>query len=134
MGGDNGFPVSPEVAEKFPFFGGDNGFDFGPQDNTMRTCGLVDFEAFQVNAGIVNNTWFLTVFGTKPTVSMKVELRPRIYIRKPEYWGIEVVGCVPPIVLPTVGPFTESIPVTDFMGTKGIEVIGATKSKTWSLK
>src|SRR6266542_3966950 len=34
----------------------------------------------------------LVVSGHKPYPTMRVELIPRVYIRRPEYWGIEVVG------------------------------------------
>jgi hypothetical protein len=53
---------------------------------------------------------------------------PLIYIQQPEYWGIEVVGCLPGIGLPEA-PYTISIPLDGITGTKGIEVIGATRSE-----
>ncbi len=69
-----------------------------PQADSCRT---IDFEKAEVVPGIVNNTWFLVVSGVKPYMNMKVELIPVVYITQPEYWIIEVVGCLPGIGLPT---------------------------------
>ena len=44
--------------------------------------------------GIVNNTFILIVKGKKPYLNMRVLLAPLIYARQPEYWGIEVIGCL----------------------------------------
>jgi hypothetical protein len=59
-----------------------------------QSCRLIDFDTVKVVPGIVNGTWFLIVSGNKPYVTMRVDLSPRVYIRQPEYWGIEVVGCM----------------------------------------
>jgi hypothetical protein len=56
---------------------------------------------------------------------MKVMLSPLVYVRIPEYWGIEVLGCVNGIVLPTIGTYQELLPLEGTIGTKGIEVIWA---------
>jgi len=63
------------------------------------TCRLINFEKADVVPGLVPKTFFLIVAETKPWATMKVELHPLIYIRQPEYWGIEVVGCQPKQVL-----------------------------------
>ncbi len=57
------------------------------------SCRLIDFDDVRVVPGIVPKSFILIVSGTKPWVTMKVDLHPLIYIRQPEYWGIEVVGC-----------------------------------------
>ena len=57
------------------------------------TCRLIPFRTAVVVPGFLPKTFFLIVSGIKPWVTMTVELRPLIYIRRPEYWGIEVVGC-----------------------------------------
>ena len=54
-------------------------------------------------------------------------LSPLIYVRKPEYWGIEVIGSLSGFCLPALAPYTVSIPIDSITGTKGIEVIGANK-------
>src|SRR5215208_2982347 len=74
--------------------------------------------------------FILTVSGEKPYANMEVELSPLIYIQRPEYWGIEVVGHLPGgIRLPVMTPYTVSLPQAGLLGTKGIEIIGATRSE-----
>lgn len=90
---------------------------------------LIDFESAQVNGGFINETYFLTVTGEKPYLNMEVRLSPVIYTHQPEYWRIDVIGLLPGFGLPAFGPYTETIEVTSFIGTKGIEVFGATKSE-----
>lgn len=77
----------------------------------------------QVVPGIVNNTYFLIVKGKKPYLNMRVRLSPLIYVQQPEYWGIEVLGCVSGILLPTIGTYDESLPLDGIRGKLGIEVI-----------
>ena len=97
-----------------------------PQANSCRT---IDFEKTEVQPGIVNNTWFLIVSGIKPYRNMKVELIPVVYITQPEYWVIEVVGCLPGIGLPAEAPYTVAIPLDGITGTKGVEVKGGRRSE-----
>ena len=89
---------------------------------------LVDIDTAQLNAGIVNGTYFLTATGTKPWATMKVLFIPLVYVHRPEYWGIQVVGIQCGIGLPTTAPFEVSEEVTQYLGTKGVEVIGANKT------
>jgi hypothetical protein len=93
------------------------------------SCRLIDFEKTEVVPGIVPKTFFLIVIGTKPWLTMKVELHPLIYIRQPEYWGIEVVGCQSGIGLPVTAPYHVALDISHLLGTKGIEVIGASGRK-----
>jgi len=68
----------------------------------------------------------LRVSGTKPLANMQVQLVPLVFIQQPEYWGIEVVGSLPGgIGLPALAPYEVSLPLAGFLGTQGIEVIGA---------
>lgn len=76
--------------------------------------------------------YVLVVTGTKPYLNMEVDLLPLVYIRQPEYWGIEVVGRLPGgIGLPAQAPYpyTVSIRLGGITGTGGIEVVGATRSE-----
>lgn len=92
---------------------------------------LLDFESVDVHPGFISGTYFLTVRGIKPCINMRVTLSPRIYIRCPEYWGIEVVGHLPGgICLEAIGHYDETIELTGITGSRGIEVIGATKTET----
>ncbi|MEK6283918.1 MAG: hypothetical protein AABN95_26500 [Acidobacteriota bacterium] len=95
-----------------------------PPSGSVR---LINFTKAKVVAGFVPNTYFLIVSGTKPYVNMTVELSPLVYVRRPTYWGIEVVGSLPGIALPATAPYSVSIPLDGILGTKGIEVIGARK-------
>ncbi len=93
------------------------------------SCRVINFTKAEVVPGIVNNTWFLVVSGTK-SLAVKVELHALIYIRQPEYWGIEVVGCQSGGIHPPLEvPYTVSLNVSHLRGTKGIEVIGANSRK-----
>jgi hypothetical protein len=93
------------------------------------TCRLIPFSKAIVVPGFLPKTFFLIVSGTKPWVTMTVELRPLIYIVKPLYWGIEVVGCQQGIGLPATAPYTVALDITHLLGTTGIEVIGASSTK-----
>jgi hypothetical protein len=67
----------------------------------------------------------LVVTGHKPFANMEVTLNPVRYIRRPEYWVIEVIGSMPPIGQPAVVPYTVELDLTGVIGTEGIEVVGA---------
>jgi hypothetical protein len=92
-----------------------------------RACRLLDFDKAEVRPGLVPRTFILIVSGTKPYANMSVELRPLTYVQQPEYWGIEVVGCLPGFGLPVVAPYTASLPLDGVTGRRGIEVLGATR-------
>lgn len=94
-----------------------------------ESCRLIDFIDYSINPGIVNDTWFLTVNGEKPYLNMAVSLVPRIYIQQPDYWGIEVVAYLNGIGLPTVAPYSQTIPLDGIRGKKGIEIIGANRKE-----
>ena len=92
---------------------------------------LIEFERAEVvTLESFPPQFVLTVSGMKPYANMEVELSPLTYIRQPEYWGIEVVGHLPGgIGLPVLAPYTVSLPLAGILGTRGIEVIGATHSE-----
>ena len=92
-------------------------------------CRLIDFDKAQVVPGIVPKTFFLIVSGTKPWLTMTVELHPRIYIVQPDYWGIEVVGCMHGIGIPMTAPYHVWLDISHVIGKAGIEVIGANKKE-----
>jgi hypothetical protein len=99
---------------------------------------LIDFE----QASVVTDRppafppQFLMVSGRKPYANMWVDLVPLVYVKRPEYWGIEVVGRLPlGIGLPSEEAhhgvtYDVTIPLySGLTGTKGIEIIGATRSE-----
>jgi hypothetical protein len=92
-----------------------------------QSCRLLEFSSARVTAN--KGAFFLTVEGEKPYVNMTVELSPRIYIRRPEFWEIEVVGCNNGIGLPKMTPYSVTIDLHGVIGTQGIVVVGADKSK-----
>jgi hypothetical protein len=96
---------------------------------TPSSVRLINFTRAEVRPGFLPNTWILIVSGTKPYLNMTVRLSPLIYVRRPEYWGIEVIGSLPGMGLPATAPYTVSLPLDGILGTKGIEVIGASKKK-----
>jgi hypothetical protein len=107
-------------------------FEILPQPSSIR---LIDFEEAQVRPGIVSGTYILIVRGTKPYLNMEVNLIPLVYIRQPEYWGIEVIGSLPGgigLAAPTA-PYIASLALNGTIGTQGIEVIGATRSEKISV-
>lgn len=118
IGNDGGFPLLDQEKdfEKLP---------------NASSCRKIDFDEdkVEVRPGFINDTWFLIVSGIKPYSNMKVELMPVMYVRKPEYWGIEVVGCIPGIGKQKPTPYTVFIPIDGVIGTEGIEVVGASKNK-----
>ncbi|MEV0614525.1 hypothetical protein AB0I81_14450 [Nonomuraea sp. NPDC050404] len=97
---------------------------------TPQNVRLIDFEEAKVVRGIVPNTFILVVSGTKPYLNMEVSLVPLTYVKQPEFWGIEVVGTLKGFGLPATAPYTVTLPLDGVIGTEGIEVIGANKSKT----
>jgi hypothetical protein len=94
-----------------------------------ETCKIIDFSETEIRPGTVNDTYILYVSGTKPHENIEVRLIPRVHFTRPQYWGIEVVGCLSRISLPTKGPYEVMIPLEGIRGMKGIEVIGASSSE-----
>jgi hypothetical protein len=90
-------------------------------------CRLIDFERAEVVPGIIPNTFFLAVSGNKPSISMTVELHAVFYLIQPDYWGIEVVGCLSGLAPPLVWPYNVFLDISHLRGKIGIEVIGAHK-------
>jgi hypothetical protein len=98
---------------------------------TARSYRLLDFEwAEIVTLESFPPQFLLRVGGTKPYANMSVDLSPLVYIRQPEYWGIEVVGRLRGgIPLPAEVPYEVSLPLSGITGTRGVEVIGASHSE-----
>ncbi len=110
-------------------------FSWGGKEEKMTTSKserpstpkFVDFEDAQVHLGISEGSYVLSVSGKKNYLNMTVHLAPRTYVRQPEYWEIEVIGVLTGIGLPAVGPYSVSLPLDGITGTKGIEVVGASR-------
>jgi hypothetical protein len=96
---------------------------------------LISFDSAEVKRCGFVGAPVLVVTGQAPCLNMKVSLQPLIFIRCPEYWGIEVVGTLPgAFCLPAIKPFKVTIPLTGITGSQGIEVIGANKTQKIDLE
>ena len=107
-------------------------FTSAPPATSFR---LIDFESADVvTLESFPPQFVLRVSGTKPLFNMQVQLVPLVFIRQPEYWGIEVVGSLPGgIGLPALAPYEVSLPLAGFLGTRGIEVIGASRVQRFDI-
>jgi len=104
------------------------------QQPAAQSCRLISFDKAEVRPGFVSGTWILIVSGEAPCLNMDVSLIPLIYTRCPEYWGIEVVGCLPQgICLRAVKPYLVTLQLTGITGSEGIEVIGSNKSEKFKV-
>lgn len=95
-------------------------------------CQVIDFESAEVMYDSILGYPAVIVHGTKPYQAMTEALWSMFYVRQPEYWGYEVVGCLQDdAAVPDVtGPYVLILPLTDAaLGTKGIEIIGANKTQ-----
>jgi hypothetical protein len=91
---------------------------------------LIEFErAEAISPRIYPPQIRLVVTGQKPWANMDVSLQPLTYIRQPEYWGIEVVGTMPPFGQPAIIPYAVELELAGFIGTAGVEVIGANRTE-----
>ena len=98
------------------------------------TCSTIDFEQASVAPDPNDPTQsVLTVSGTKPSLSMSVSLNQLVYIQQPDFWGIEVVGCMPEIGLPATAPYKVTHTFTPPLGKCGVEVIGASSTQKFDL-
>lgn len=95
-----------------------------------RSCRLLDFDTAEI---VVLQgdppQYVLAVTGTMPYSNMEVTLAPVVYVRRPEFWDIEVIGCAAGVVLPAEAPFSVTLALTGATGTEGIEVVGACRTE-----
>lgn len=92
-------------------------------------CQTIDFETARVHLK-EKGYWVVTVTGTKPNASMKIDLVPMMYTRQPEYWGIAVRAYViDPTETEIAAPFEVKLPLSGCKGVKGIEIVGASKQE-----
>jgi hypothetical protein len=93
------------------------------------TCRVIDFVDAQLHERVKDGGVDLTVKAIVP-IGARLRLDPLVYIRQPEFWGIEVRQCPgfwPPMRLPVV-ELKVTMAVDGTLGTEGVEVIGATSS------
>ena len=94
---------------------------------------LIDFERADVITPMIEPPRpTLVVSGVTPS-PMKVTLQPLVYVSRPTYWGIQVVGSTAAGPTPTSAitnvPYSVQIALAGITGTDGIEVIGASRTE-----
>jgi hypothetical protein len=92
-------------------------------------CEPIDFNGVDIKWYGGRGIYQLTVSGIKPYTNMEVSLSRQPYSSKPPYWRSVVVGCVKNfLVMPVPTPYYITVPLTEFVGTKGVEIVGASRS------
>ncbi|MEM7035790.1 MAG: hypothetical protein AAF570_02350 [Bacteroidota bacterium] len=97
------------------------------------TCRLIPFSRVNVLPGDIKGSYILVVKGEMPNMNMDVKLVPVTYVKQPDYWQIEVVGCLSGAGLDAIAPYKVTLPLSGPMGKKGIVVVGAGKEKKINL-
>jgi len=99
----------------------------------MELSRLIDFDRVDVISQMIYPPRpVLVVSGVPPTPGTTVTLVPLMYISRPQYYGIQVVGTIENIARPPgTGPaeYRVELDLTGIIGTEGIEVIGATRTE-----
>jgi hypothetical protein len=91
----------------------------------------VDFDSATVRPAPYPDMHVLTVSGNAPSggqSTLGAKLERAMYVVQPEYWQIWVYYDSQDAIFQTLAPYNVSLPIGGSKGTKGIEVIGATKS------
>jgi hypothetical protein len=92
-----------------------------------QTWRRVDFDWVSIEAATADHSAVVMVGGIKHWLNLRVELVPRCYQSRPEFWGIEVVGALPGYGVSSVVDYNVTLQLDGIHGTQGIEIIGATK-------
>jgi hypothetical protein len=102
-----------------------------PEEPAAESSQLIDFERAEAVSLMIYPPPppMLVVSGQKPWANMEVTLNPRRYVQQPEYWGIEVIGTMPAIGQPAIVPYVVELDLTGLLGTRGVEVIGASHTE-----
>ncbi|WP_426512753.1 hypothetical protein ACPPVO_20215 [Dactylosporangium sp. McL0621] len=105
----------------------------------MELSRLIDFDRVDVISQMSYPPRpVLVVGGVLPTPGTTVTLVPLMYISRPQYYGIQVVGTIENIgaqPMPVAEPaeYHVQLDLTGITGTEGIEVIGATRTERVAL-
>jgi hypothetical protein len=92
-------------------------------------CYPIDFNSVDMQWYAGRGVYQLTVSGIKPYTNMEVSLSHQAYSRRPAYWRTVVVGCVKNgLVLPIPAPYYITMNLDQFVGTRGVEIVGASHS------
>ena len=92
-------------------------------------CYPIDFNNVDVQWYAGRGVYQLTVSGLKPFTNMEVSLSHEAYNGRPDYWRTIVVGCVKNgLLMPIASPYYITMTLDRFVGTKGIEIVGASRA------
>jgi len=95
------------------------------QKHVLSTCRLLAFQDARIDEISADFSPYLIVSGLMPYANIRVELLPRMYVKRPEYWAIEVVGTLSKLALPSITPYEVILPLDFPVGTKGIRILGS---------
>lgn len=94
------------------------------------TCRRIAFDEVQVLPAEPPGAATLLIRGIAPCLNTQVSLMPLIYVRCPDYWAIEVIGCLPDgICLPAIKQYEVTRSLAGIIGSRGIEVLGASTTE-----
>jgi hypothetical protein len=100
-----------------------------PAWSLLGECYPIDFTGIDVEWYPARKTYQLTVTGMKPYTNMEVSLSHESHSGRPAYWRTVVVGCVKNgLVMPIPSPYYVSMTLDQFVGSKGVEIVGASHS------
>ena len=94
---------------------------------------LVDFERAEVITPMIYPPRPRLVVSGVTAFPVRVTLVPLVYVSRPPYWGIQVVGSSPatPHASPTITnvAYNVELDLEGLLGSEGVEVIGATRTE-----
>jgi hypothetical protein len=92
-------------------------------------CRPIDFSGVDVQWYAGRGVYQLTVTGVKPFTNMEVSLSHEAYQGRPAYWRTVVIGCVKNgLLMPIAAPYYITMNLDRFVGTKGVEIVGASRA------
>lgn len=103
----------------------------GPDDKSRSIaepasrCRPIDFSYLDMKWNPSRGVYVLTIRGEKPYANMVVSLSHRSYYGRPQWWRTTVVGCLKSFGIPIPAPYWVSLPLDQFVGSKGVEIVGA---------
>jgi heat shock protein HslJ len=99
-----------------------------PRPGACRPIDFTNAEVVLVSPPSTPARYSLTVAGMLPDTRHAARLQPVEYIQQPEFWLIQVLSCeVADVGAPVNTLFKISLDLTGHLGTRGIEVNGATR-------
>ncbi len=100
-----------------------------PELSLIGSCEPIDFDSVDIQWYASRGVYLLTVSGIKPYTNMEVSLSHQGYQSRPAFWRTLVIGCVKNfLVMPIPSPYYVTMPLDQFVGSRGIEIVGASRS------